>query len=473
MRASHLRVVVATILAAASSSPAHSDRADAMVHAFMARTHAPGVAVAVIRNAKVVKDSTYGEASLEWHQSVTRSAPFWLDSLTKLFTAVAVMQLAEHGKLSLDDSITKYLTDAPTEWRPVTIRHLLTHTSGIKDDYWQLYQGSPLINYSEKDIYAYATKQSLQFKPGERYAYNNEGYYLLGPIIAKVTGEPYTKWMTEHVLRPAGMTTARMYNPADIIPQMVSSYALEKGRIVHNRSDILSDRGEAIAGWGLYASLDDMIAFDRALWSGRLISAKSLEEMSSNARLNSGYPAHSGIGFEEVSYPRGHRRAKKGGQAGVMYTVFPDDRVSVIILTNMDASAWREELTPTQVASAFAPAIQPLSALKPQLDPKPARTSKIRQALTDIASGRSQSPLLTTLMNAGIDAAFREETKHLLESMSGFQYLGCENAGPKDPFGAVSYCYYRTEIPQGTLDLQFGLTAEDNLASGWGQLESY
>jgi CubicO group peptidase (beta-lactamase class C family) len=471
MRASRWRTVVAGLIAVSLSSHVGADAADDYVRAFIARTHAPGVALAVVRNGKVVKESTYGEASLEWHQPVTRRASFWLDSLTKLFTAVGVMQLAEQGKLSLDDSITKYLSDAPTQWHPVTIRHLLTHTSGIKDDYWQQYQGSPLINYDEKDIYAYAIKQPLQFKPGDRYAYDNEGYYLLGLIIAKVTGEPYTKWMTEHVLRPAGMTTARMYNPADIIPQMVSSYALEKGRIVHNRADILSDRGEAIAGWGLYASLDDMIAFDRALWSGRLISAKSLDEMSSNARLNSGYPAESGIGFADVRYPRGHRRATKGGQAGVTYTVFPDDRVSVIFFTNMEYSAWdgRDDLTP--VASAFAPAIQPLSALKPQLDSDPARTSKIRQALTDVAAGQSQSPLLTTSMNAAIDADFRQQTKHLLETMSGFQYLGCEKASPKDPFGAVSYCYYRTEIPAGTLDLEFGLTAEDKLASGMGQLE--
>jgi CubicO group peptidase (beta-lactamase class C family) len=471
MRASHLRTAVATILALGLSAPAHADRADDFVRAFMAKTHAPGVALAVIRNGKIAKASTYGYANLEWHQPLTRNSPFWLDSLTKLFTAVGVMRLAEEGKLSLDDPITKYLADTPSDWRPVTVRHLLTHSSGIKDDYWQVYRGSPLLNYDEKDIYAYALKQPLQFKPGDQFSYDNEGYYLLGLIIAKAAGEPYTKWMTEHVLKPARMKTARMYDPAEIIPQMVSSYELNHGRVVHNRSDILSDRGEAIAGWGIYASLDDMIAFDSALRGGRLISKESLNKMWANARLNSGYPAQSGIGFEEVSYPRGHRKAHKGGQAGVDYSIFPDDSVSVILLTNMEASAWGNGNRGVAIASIFDPAIQPLSLLQPQADPDPTRTGRIRQALSDIASGVSPSPLITSSMNAGIDPDFRAQTKQLLAGMSGFQYLGCDRASTTDPYGAVSYCYYRTKIPPGTLDLQFGFSPEGKLASGNGQLE--
>ena len=241
----------------------------------------------------------------------------------------------------------------------MTIRHLLTHTSGIKDDYWQLYRGSPLVNYDEKDIYAYATSQPFVSKPGEQYAYSNEGYYLLDVIIAKVTGEPYTKWITEHVLKVAGMRTARMYNPWEIVPHMVSSYALKDGRLVHNRADIMSDRGEAIAGWGLYASLDDMVAFDAALKSGRLISRKSLDAMWSNARLNNGYPSESGIGFNRVTYVRGHRAAYKGGQAGVAYTVYPDDDVSVIFLTNIEGSGWFDTYSANDVARFYDRGIQP------------------------------------------------------------------------------------------------------------------
>lgn len=353
----------------------------------------------------------------------------------------------------------------------MTIRHLLTHTSGIKDDYWQLYRGSPLVNYDEKDIYAYATSQPFVSKPGEQYAYSNEGYYLLDVIIAKVTGEPYTKWITEHVLKAAGMRTARMYNPWEIVPHMVSSYALKDGRLVHNRADIMSDRGEAIAGWGLYASLDDMVAFDAALKSGRLISRKSLDAMWSNARLNNGYPSESGIGFNRVTYVRGHRAAYKGGQAGVAYTVYPDDDVSVIFLTNIEGSGWFDTYSANDVARFYDRGIQPLSALQPRADPDPARTARLRQSLSDIGIGISPSPLLTAQMNAAMTPEIRGQVKQLLGGMSGLQFLACERASPSDPYGAVQYCYYRTRVPPGPLDLEFGLAPNGQLAFGGGQLE--
>jgi CubicO group peptidase (beta-lactamase class C family) len=471
MRSFHMRVAIALVLATSGLTRVNADPADDYVQAFMAKYHAPGVALAVIRDGKVVKEATYGYANLEWHQPLTTTAPFWLDSLTKLVTAVGIMQLAEQGKLSLDDPISKYLTDAPAAWNGVTVRHLLAHTSGIKDDYWQDYAGSKLLNYKDSDIYAYATRQPLEFKPGDRYSYDNEGYYLLGLIIAKASGEPYTQWMTEHVLKPAGMKAARMYKPSEIIPNMVSSYELDHGQVAHHRADIMSDRGEAIAGWGIYASLEDLIAFDAALQSGKLISRKSLDAMWTNVRLNSGYPSQSGLGFNIIRYPRGHRQAWKGGQAGTGYAAFPDDHVSIIFLTNMEGSGWQDLFQPAQLASLYDPAIQPISALQPRPDQQPARTAKLKRALEDIASGAAASPLLTTMMSASLTPDFRAQTKQLLGGMQGFQYLGCENASPKDPFGAVTYCYYRTRVPPGPLDLGFGLDSKGRLASGSGQPE--
>jgi hypothetical protein len=118
------------------------------------------------------------------------------------------------------------------------------------------------------------------------------------------------------------MTTARMYNAWEVVPQMASSYATKDGRVAHNRADIMSDRGEAIASWGLYASLDDMIAFDAALRGGKLIAPKDLAMMWSNGVLASGALSPSGIAFNSVTYIRNHRAASKGGQAGVNYTFF-------------------------------------------------------------------------------------------------------------------------------------------------------
>jgi hypothetical protein len=212
-----------------------------------------------------------------------------------------------------------------------------------------------------------------------------------------------------------------------------------------------------------------MIAFDAALRGGRLVSPKSLEKMWSNSRLNNGIPALSGLGFSDVTYVRGHRSAFKGGQAGVNYTVFPDDGLSVILLANLEASSW--SLSANKVASFFAPEIQPLSNLQIQTDPDPARTAKLRRAMDDIASGVSPSALLTPKMNASITPDFRAGTKQLLGSLSELKFLACEKPSPNDPYGTAQYCYYRAHVGDAVFDLGFGLARNGQLAAAMGQPE--
>ena len=466
-----VRPPIVALLLCVCAAAAAGDPADDYVRGFMARSHAPGVALAVIRNGNVVKAATYGLANLEWQQPVTRSTLFWMDSLTKLFTAIGILELAEQHKLALDDPLSKYLDGTLPAWKGVTLRHLLSYTSGIKDDYWETYRHSALVDYNDQDIYAYATKQPLEFHPGARFFYNNEGYYLLGVVIAKATGAPYTRWITEHVLRPAGMTTARMYNAWNVVPHVVSSYTWKDGQVSHNRADILSDRGEAIASWGLYASLDDMIAFDAALRSGKLISPADRSLMWSNGELGDGALSPSGLAFNSVSYVRGHRAASKGGQAGVDYTVFPDDGLSVVLLTNMEQSGWGNWYNAPEIARFYDRRIQPISALTPQPDPDPTRTQRLLQSMKDVANGVSPSPLLAPALNAGVSQDIRDSTKQLLAMMKDLRFLACEPASPKDPSGAVQYCYYRASLGGPTLDLGFGLDRDGRLASPQGQME--
>jgi CubicO group peptidase (beta-lactamase class C family) len=464
-------MVAAALVGFCVPTMANADTTDDYVRSFMARSHTPGMALAVMKRGKVVKAGTYGLANLEWQRPVTRSTLFWMDSLTKLFTAVGILELAEQHKLALDDPLSKYLAGTPAAWKGVTLRHLLTYTSGIKDDYWETYRHSALVDYDAKDIYGYATRQPLQARPGTQFSYNNESYYLLGLVITKVTGVPYTHWITAHVLRPAGMATARMYNAWEIVPQMASSYAMKDGRVAHNRADIMSDRGEAIASWGLYASLDDMIAFVTALKAGKLITPKDLELMWSNGRLANGALSPSGIAFNSVMYLRGHRMAAKGGQAGVMYTIFPDDGVSVILLTDMEESDWGNWYDASQIARIFDPQIQPMSVLTPHADPDPARTQRILAGLQDVADGVSRSPRLTPALSAGITPEIRATTKDHLPVMRQMKFLGCEHGSPEDPSGAVQYCYYRVGSGAGSIDLGFGLDRGGRLASPQGQME--
>jgi len=465
------RAFVAAAFFCLCAAAAIADPADDYVRGFMARSHAPGMALAVIKDGKVLKASTYGLANIEWQQPVASSTIFWMDSVTKLFTAVGILQLAEQHRLSLDDPLSKYLEGTPSAWKNVTLRHLLSYTSGIKDDYWETYRHSALVDYDEKDIYAWATKQPLVSAPGSQFSYNNESYYLLGLVIAKVTGVPYTRWIGEHVLGPAGMKTARMYNPWAIVPHNASSYAVKDGQVVRNRADIASDRGEAIASWGLYASLDDMIAFDAALRGGRLISPNALALMWTNGRLSNGALSPSGLAFNGVSYVRGHRAAEKGGQAGTEYTIWPDDGLSVILLTNMESSEWGNWYNGREIARLYDPRIQPVSALTPHPDTDPVRTNRIVQAWRDVANGVARSPLLTPALDAGITPEIREQNREHLPAIEHMQFLACEPASPADPSGAVQYCYYRAGGGGFTVDLGFGLDRDVRLANPQGQLE--
>ena len=462
-------MIAALILCALSTLPLNADQVDDYIHKFMERGRVPGVALAVIHNGQLIKTATYGLANVEWQRPVTRSAPFWLDSLTKLVTAVGVMQLVDSGQMGLDDSITKYLTDASPTWQPVTVRHLLAHLSGIKDNYWEQCKGSVLIQYDPKDIYAYAIKQPLEFKPGERFAYDNAGYYLAGVIIERVTGIPYPQWITEHVLKVAGMKNARLYDPFEIVPEMVASYNQKDGRVVHNRSDVLSDRGTAIAGWGVLASLDDMIAFDSAFRGGRLLPTPLVEQMLINSRLNSGAPAESGIGFSRVGFLHGHRWAFKGGQAGVSYVIFPEDNLAILLLTNMDADVSMSDVASRELARFFVPALQPLSALSPRPDPEPERTSKIRQAMNEVASGAPSSALFTPTMFASVTADDRLQARGLLDHLKTFEFLDCDKAGPKDSSEAKLYCYYRATAGALVVNLTFGLAPNGQIVSVSGQ----
>ena len=467
------RAFVAATFFCVYAVAASADAADDYIRSFMARSHAPGVSLAVVKDGKVVKAASYGYANLEWQVAATPTTLFWLDSLTKLFTAVGVLELAEQHKLTLDDPLSKFLPDTPPAWKEVTLRHLLSYTSGIKDDYWQKYQGSYLVDYDDKDIYAYAAKQPLVAAPGSQYAYNNESYYLLGVVIAHVTGVPYTRWITEHVLKPAGMKTAVMYNPWSVVPQMASSYTMKDGQLVHNRADIASDRGEAISSWGLYASLDDMIAFDLALHSGKLIAPADVALLLQNVRLSTGAVSASGLAFDQVMFVRGRRLAYKSGAAGVKYTTWPDDGITVILLTNMDChdSGWIAWYQPGDIARLFDPRIQSMSTLSLHRDPDPARTQRILQASRDVANGVSPSPFLNPAFDAGITPEIRAGAKAHLPAVEHMRFLACDPVSSADPSRAVRYCHYRVAAGDGAVDLSFGLDRADRLTAVQAQME--
>src|SRR5437867_1946835 len=178
-----LGFALASLIATVS---AHADRIDDFVQSAMKQQKIPGLSLAVIRDGAVVKAKGYGLSNLELSVAAKPETVFQSGSMGKQFTATAIMMLVEEGKLGLDDKISKYFSKSPKSWRDITVRHLLTHTSGIKD-----YTGADLNfrqDYTEDDLLKKVETFPLDFKPGDKWSYSNTGYMLLGILIHKVTG---------------------------------------------------------------------------------------------------------------------------------------------------------------------------------------------------------------------------------------------------------------------------------------------
>ena len=200
-----------------------SDRIDEFVNAYLRDHKIPGCAIMVRHNGKVVTKA-YGKANLEYDVDVTPRTLFQSGSVGKQFTAMAVMLLVEEGKLSLDDPVSKYLKDdlkVPDAWSGITVRHLLTHTSGLGDyPKWITYRES----YDDMGLLDMITMERLCYAPGERFEYSNLGYVTLGILITRVSGEFYGDFLKKRVFGPLGMEHTRVISDQDIIPNRAAGY---------------------------------------------------------------------------------------------------------------------------------------------------------------------------------------------------------------------------------------------------------
>ncbi len=297
----------------------------------------PGAAVIVVRDGKVVFRKGYGKANLELGVPVEPDMVFRLGSITKQFTAVGILMLAEQGKLSLDDDITKFLPDYPTKGQRITIEHLLTHTSGIKN-YTSLPEWLALWrkDLTVKEIIDLFKNQPMDFAPGERWSYSNSGYILLGAIIEKVSGQTYQDFIEKNIFAPLGMKHSYYDNTARLIPRRVEGYS--KVNEGYQNAAYLSMTQPFSAG-SLMSSVDDLALWDAALYTEKLVTQQSLKRAWTPRLLNNGKSTHYGYGWSMSAY-EGHPIIEHGGGVNGFATDalrMPADRIFVAILTNKDS----------------------------------------------------------------------------------------------------------------------------------------
>lgn len=296
----------------------------------------PGVAVAVVRDRKVVHRRGYGLADLEWEIPIAPDSVLGIGSMSKPFTATAILLLERAGKLRIDDPLSAYLPDYPAHTAQVTLSHLLTHTSGIPNyvtqpDFWERVAS---VEHTPAALRRRFEQLPLDFMPGTRYRYSNSGYHLLGMVIEAVSGLTYEAFIREHIFGPLGMQHSCALSHAAIIPRRARGYEHDEHGYAHVRSWSWS---LASAGGGLASTLDDLIRWDAALWAGNLLDTPALDRMWSPLRLRDGHVEGYGLGWGLSMY-RGRRVVHHaGGVPGYSSFIgrFIDDSTTIILLSNL------------------------------------------------------------------------------------------------------------------------------------------
>jgi CubicO group peptidase (beta-lactamase class C family) len=337
------------------------EQVDDVVKVEMQKQKIPGLSLIVLKDGKIVKAEGYGLANVELSVPATPKTVYQSGSMGKQFVATLVMMLVEESKLKLEDKIGKYLPGSPETWKDITIRHLLTHTSGVKN-YGPLHLNFRK-DYSDDQLVQIAAKLPLDFPPGEKWSYSNTGYVLLGIIINNATGKFYGDLLKEKIFGPLGMETARIISEADVIPNRAAGYRLVAGNL--KNQEYVSPSLNRTADGSLYFTVLDLAKWDAALYTEKLLKRATLEQMWTPVKLNNGKTHPYGFGWA-LGNSGGKRFVRHGGawQGFVTFIVrHLDDKVTVAVLAN------RAGANPGAIADRVARFYLPSSEAKAQAKP--------------------------------------------------------------------------------------------------------
>ena len=415
-----LRVVVVLVLLFSATVSLKADEVDRMIETHMRNFHIPGISVAVVRNGRIVKAKGYGLADVELNVPMTKDRVFEIASITKQFTAAAIMMLVEHGVVRLDDAISQYLPNTPAAWSRITIRHLLTHTSGIHGT--QSRVPAAAGDNTRIDNRFYPT--TLDFQPGDGWAYSNAGYHLLGVIIANLSGESCAAFVDEHILKPLGMLEGHVLVPNGIVANRAAGYEWSDGRL-ENRA-FLPTAG-SVGDVGLESTVGDLAKWDAALYTDKLLTYSSLAQMWTPITLNDGTRSSFDYGFGWfVDTYRGHRVIHHPGvSAGFSSSItrFVDDKLTVIVLANSSGQVV-DQLARRIAGLYVAPLAFPTVGIP---DPDATTSEILHEGLLGMISGKPDLNLFTPAMQRFLMAD--TELSQWLASfgkLMSFAYAGSE-----------------------------------------------
>jgi D-alanyl-D-alanine carboxypeptidase len=408
MKISRRAVIFALLAGLVAPISAKADKIDDYVSAQMRQLHIPGLSLAILRDGRITKAQGYGLANLELKAGATKETVYEIGSNTKQFTAAAIMMLVEDGKVHLQDPITKYFSEAPEAWSSITIQHLLTHTSGIQNHvavpHWlDVFRTDLSFNTTplREELLKMFFKLPLEFRPGETWAYDNTGYYLLGMVIEKASGKSYWQFLDERIFKPLGMNATRNTDPQPIVPNRASGYEWKNDHF-ENQPILLP--AIAFSAGSLLSTVEDMAKWDAALHTEKLLKRTSLEQMWTAVLTKDGAdaPFNYGFGWFIDSY-HGHRLVQhSGGTPGFSSAIyrFLDDKLTIVVLTN-HADRIVDQLA-IDLAGMSLPALKRPEA---NADPDPKTTTKLEKVMSGLLKGSYEPSAFTAPMRLFLNTA--------------------------------------------------------------------
>jgi len=438
----------------------------------------PGLSYAVVHNGKIIDSGSYGLANVELKTPVTPHTLFNIGSIGKTFTATAIMLLQKDGKLSINDPINKYLDSLPDSWNTITIKHLLTHTSGIKD-YAHDFPGYSFIEkdrkqeITEAQFIRMATNLPLNFSPGERWAYSNSNFVLLGFIIHKLAGKPTGEFMKERIFGPAGMKETRYTDVREIIPNRASGYLLDEddnNKLINGIyvSNFFSRMGDM----GILTTATDLARWSLAQDKATILDQQTLEQMWTPSELNNGLEV---MGVAGVSYGMGwglsnHRGYQELGHGGsfingytAQFTRFPEIGFAVVVLCNLNPS--RVHWIGYNIAGFFVPQLKGLDQLTEIKTGDTSFNKNARDFLQSLATGNYDR----SLVSEGLIQSINPITKIVFSAPEApkLSFISSDNLEkPVERHNIIvnKISYYRVELGGETHYFAIYLTKENKIA---------
>ncbi|TWB43997.1 serine hydrolase domain-containing protein [Nitrospirillum pindoramense] len=449
-----IEYLLAAVILLGLQATATAEPIDDYIAAEMTRDGIPGLAITILRDGRLQRAQGYGFANLEHQVPVHPDTLFKTGATGMQLTAAGVMLLVQDGKIRLDESIRAYLPEVPSSWRPITIRHLLNHTSGLP----ATPNGDFRADYTDAQLLGIITGEALNFPAGARWRFSYSDYIVLGFLVKRVSGQYYADFLKQRLFTPLGMRTARAIDETAVIPNRAAGYEMRDGK--PRNAEWISPTANSTADGSLYLSILDYAAWAAGMAGHRILTDESWAEIAKPARLNNGCSYPYGFGwFQHAGAQSGvwwHAGSWQGFQTYAVRYLEGDLTVTVFANSdNADVGTIARHVAEIVEPNLTRPPAAPIE------DREPAMTGRVRRLLGDMAAGRVAYGDFTDFAQLDFTELMADDTK-VLSALGPLQELAPFDR--RDMCGDTLY-RYRARFEHGIIEANVTVAANGKIGN--------